>query len=52
MVNFTFDWHSRLIGRIEHPANTLDGEELLFYLSRLAIECDRLEYLLTGKNIF
>ena len=52
VVNFTFDRHNRLIGRIEHPANTLDAEELYFYLSRLAIECDRLEYLLTGKNIF
>jgi hypothetical protein len=52
VVNFTFDRHNRLIGRIEHPANTLDAEELFFYLSRLAIECDRLEYLLTGKNIF
>ena len=50
VVNFTFDRHNRLIGRIEHPANTLDAEELFFYFSRLAIECDRLEYLLTGKK--
>jgi hypothetical protein len=46
------DRHNRLIGRIEHPASTLDAEELFFYESRLAIECDRLVYLLTGKNIF
>jgi hypothetical protein len=52
VVNFTFDLRNRLIGRIEHPADTLDAEELYFYLSRLAIECDRLEFVLTGQNRF
>ena len=52
VVNFTLDRQHRLVGRIEHPASTLDAEELFFYLSRLAIECDRMEYLLTGENRF
>ncbi|MCL4205470.1 MAG: hypothetical protein KJ000_23555 [Pirellulaceae bacterium] len=52
VVNFTFDRENRLIGRIEHPADTLDAEELYFYLSRLAIECDRLEFVMTGQNRF
>ena len=52
VVNFTFDRENRLVGRIEHPANTLDAEELFFYLSRVAIECDRMEYVLTGENRF
>ena len=52
VVNFTFDRQRRLIGRIEHPYETLDPEELYFYLSRLAIECDRMEYVLTGRDVF
>jgi len=52
VVNFTFDQQHRLIGRVEHLADSLDAEELFFYLSRLAIECDRMEYLLTGENRF
>lgn len=52
VVNFTFDPQNRVIGRIDHPVDTLDGEELYFYLSRLAIECDRMEYVLTGENRF
>lgn len=52
VVNFTFDQQNRLIGRIKHLANTLDADELYFYLSRLAIECDRLEFVLTGQNRF
>ena len=49
-VNFTFDSQNRLVGRIEHLAHSLDADALIFYLSRLAIECDRMEYLLTGEN--
>ena len=52
VVNFAFDRQHRLIRRIEHPAETLDAEELCFYLSRLAIECDRMEFVMTGQNRF
>ncbi len=52
VINFTVDDQNRLIGRIDHPADTLDPAELFFYLTRLALECDRMEYLLTGENRF
>ena len=52
VVNFTIDNQNRLVGRVDHPAETLDAAELLFYLTRLAVECDRMEYLLTGENRF
>lgn len=52
MVNLTFDEQRRLVGRIDHPTQSLDADELFFYLSRLAVECDRMEYLLTGENKF
>lgn len=52
VVNFTIDLQNRLVGRIENLADSLDDDELFFYLSRLAIECDRMEYLLTGDNRF
>lgn len=50
VVEFAFDDAGRLVGRIAQVRETLDREELLFYLQRLAQECDRFEYLLTGKD--
>ena len=52
MVNFTLDSQNRLVGRVDHPAESLDAAELFYYLTRLAVECDRMEYLLTGENRF
>lgn len=51
VVEFVFDDTGRLVGRIAQIRETLDREELLFYLQRLAQECDRFEYLLTGKDL-
>ena len=50
VVEFTLDESGRLIGRIEQVAETLNRNELEFYLIALAQECDRLEYLLTGRD--
>ena len=50
VVAFTFDKQSKLIGRIEQLASTVDAEELRFYIETLARECDQLEYLLTGVD--
>lgn len=50
LVTFMLDEHERLVGRIEHPAATLDPDELRAVLLHLARECDRLEYLLTGRD--
>lgn len=51
VVEFVFDDTGRLIGRIAQVRETMDRKELLFYLQRLAQECDRFEYLLTGKDL-
>jgi len=52
LVTFGFDRHDRLVGRIRHPAEHLDPEELELYVTTLARECDRFEYLLTGRDAF
>jgi hypothetical protein len=50
VVEFALDDSGRLIGRIEQVADALNRNELEFYLTALAQECDRLEYLLTGRD--
>lgn len=50
LVTFAFDERDRLIGVIRHPKEQLDLEELEVYVDRLAVECDRFEYLLSGKD--
>ena len=50
VVEFALDESGRLIGRIEQVAEALNRNELEFYLTALAQECDRLEYLLTGRD--
>ena len=52
IVNFTFDEEHRMIGAIEHPCEFLDFEEFVIYAKRLAVESDRVEYLLTGKDLW
>lgn len=39
-VSFSFDRHRRVVGTISAVLATLDDEELGFYVSRLAEECD------------
>jgi hypothetical protein len=36
---------------VEQVAETLDPEELSTYAKWLASECDRLEYILSGKDL-
>lgn len=50
LVGFGFDRRGRLIGQVRHPAEHLDPEELELYVNTLAVECDRLEYLLSGRD--
>ena len=50
LVTFAFDGRDRLVGRMEQPVATLDPEELKLYIQVLAEECDRFEYVLTGKD--
>jgi ERCC4-related helicase len=49
-VSFQFDRRNRLVGRITHPSRFLDYEEFETYVETLAIESDRFEYLLTGRD--
>lgn len=51
LVTFGFDKDDRLVGQIEAPAATLDDDELVLYIETLARECDRFEYVLTGKDV-
>jgi len=50
VVAFGLDKKGRLIGRTTHLKQTLDQDELRFYIEILARECDQLEYLLTGVD--
>ena len=52
IVTFTFDDRDRLVGRVRHPAETMDIEELSLYVRSLVRECDRFEYLLSGLDRF
>jgi len=51
LVAFLLDNRRRLVGRIEQPDSTLDPDELRIYLRYLARECDRLVFLLTGREV-
>ena len=51
VVELALDESGRLIGRIEQVAETLDRAELKYYLTELAQKCDRLEYVLTGRDL-
>jgi len=51
LVSFAFDDKNNLVGIIKQPALTLDHDELKLYIETLARECDRFEYILTGKDI-
>ncbi len=49
-VTYGFDRRDRLVGEIRHPAKHLDENELELYVRVLARECDRFEYLLSGRD--
>jgi hypothetical protein len=51
VVAFSLDGNGNLIGRIEQLVQTLNEQELMFYVCRLAEECDRLEFLLTSEDM-
>jgi hypothetical protein len=50
-VGFRITPEGRLEALIQQRASTLDREELLYYACQLAREADRLEYLLTGRDV-
>lgn len=51
LVGFRIDEKGRLVGEARVPKAGLSPEELTIYVRQVATECDRLEYLLTGKDV-
>jgi len=51
LVAFGFSSGGHVEAWIDQRASTLQADELRFYLVALAVEADRLEYLLTGKDV-
>lgn len=50
LVGFKIDLKGRLIGEAWVPIAGLDAQEWAIYVKALAQSCDRIEYLLTGKD--
>lgn len=50
LVGFRLDDRGRLVGESWIPKAGLSAEEFATYVRHVAVECDRLEYLLTGKD--
>lgn len=50
LVAFRIDRKNRLIAECRVPVSGLAPEEFQFYLRTIAIEADRLEFLLTGRD--
>ncbi len=51
VVAFGLDGKGRLIAWVEHPASTLQPVELALILASLARAADRLEWLLTARDV-
>ena len=50
LVGFRIDRYGRLVGEAWVPKVGLTADEFQTYVRRLAAECDRFEYQLTGKD--
>ena len=51
LVGFQLDRRGRLMGHAWVPRQGLTPEEFALYVRVVARECDRLEYLLTGRDV-
>ena len=51
LVGFRIDQRLRLVGEAWLPKAGLTSEEFRLYLRTVACECDRFEYILTGRDI-
>lgn len=50
LVGFKTDTRGRLIGEAWVPTEGLDADEWAVYVRAVACACDRIEYLLTGRD--
>jgi hypothetical protein len=51
LVGFRIDPRGRLVGEAHVPKVGLTAEEFQLYLRSVATECDRFEYVLTGRDV-
>src|SRR5687768_6601601 len=51
LVGFRIDQKQRLVGEAWVPRAGLTRDEFLLYVRTVAIECDRFEFMLTGKDM-
>jgi len=51
LVGFRVDRRGRLVGEVLVPGAGLDADEFQLCVRTLAAECDRMEYLMTGKDV-
>ena len=51
LVGFRLDKSGKLVGYIEHRAESLDPSDLAYCIEVLARECDRLEFVLSGEDV-
>ena len=51
LVGFHIDRHERVIGTAWIPRQGLDAEEFAVYVNEVAKQSDRLEFLLTGRDV-
>ncbi|MGD9854329.1 MAG: hypothetical protein AB7U20_05195 [Planctomycetaceae bacterium] len=51
LMGFRIDRRGRLLGEAWVPKIGLTAEEFQLYLRTVAVECDRFEYILTGRDV-
>ena len=51
LVGFRIDARDRVLGETHVPAEGLTPAEFMLYLKTIAEECDRLEWVLTGRDV-
>jgi hypothetical protein len=51
LVGFRIDQRQRLVGEAWVPKAGLTQQEFVFYVRMVAVECDRFEFMLTGRDM-
>jgi hypothetical protein len=51
LVGFRIDKSGKVVGYVEHQAESLDPIDLAYCIEVLARECDRLEFILSGIDV-
>ena len=51
LVGFKIDKSGKVVGYLDHRADTLSPSDLSYSIEILARECDRLEFVLSGADV-